>query len=704
MFTINDDLSIYATRGDTVFFTVTADENGVPYTFQAGDVLRMKIYEKKNAASVVLEKSFPVTAATQEFSILLTEEDTKIGDVISKHKDYWYEIELNPFTNPQTIIGYDEDGAKVFRLFPEGKDSEIPEVKPEDIPFVDAELDMTSNRPVQNQAVARAVVNLEAAYKTSQTAIAEKTGSTDKLVAGLGAELAVERARIDNLVTNEDNPAGDTEVQDMRVDFKGNVHASAGTSVRAGFAVQDEIVKSVLDTVYLPVEYEELDNMGFATNGDGEAILMENENAVLKYGVIKKTGYYNFAAPILIAKNELNDTEYQPYVSYDVEDRENVFIEAGSYFYAFSSGLVPQLRVSYIPENILVAISPNDEYSITANDEIAHTEIEGLLEENMLRINTGRYGLYCYPVQNGVMYRLQSAFFDYPAALYQLFGFAMATRFEKHCAYIKGGVSSNEGAIDIVLKAPIDGYLLVSNDTNTPGNFTLKKVTAISKVSNVARIENQPYKKLLTIGDSLSGNKNLWQPTAIELLKIPEYGILGGAGLTVSDQGADVNTIYNRVMAMELDSSVDLITFWGGYNDFSAARVLSSLKEQLDPETRDATTFYGGVLDCVEKILSTYPLKQVVMIGTTPFYVNGSWQFKTNKHGLKIVDYVNAFREVAEYYSIPFLDLLHTSGFNDYNYSTYYLDQTYWLHPNTEGHKLVGKKVAGFVKGLNGMY
>ena len=28
-------------------------------------------------------------------------------------------------TQPQTIIGYDEDGAKVFRLFPEGADAEV---------------------------------------------------------------------------------------------------------------------------------------------------------------------------------------------------------------------------------------------------------------------------------------------------------------------------------------------------------------------------------------------------------------------------------------------------------------------------------------------------------------------------------------------------------------------------------------------------
>ena len=56
--------------------------------------------------------------------VMLTSKETKFGELIHKPKDYWYEVELNPMTTPQTVIGYDEDGAKVFRLFPEGKDVE----------------------------------------------------------------------------------------------------------------------------------------------------------------------------------------------------------------------------------------------------------------------------------------------------------------------------------------------------------------------------------------------------------------------------------------------------------------------------------------------------------------------------------------------------------------------------------------------------
>lgn len=125
MFSLNDDKSIHATRGDIVFFSVSAEDDGKPYKFQAGDVVRIKVYGKKDAENVVLQKDFPVFENTEQVEIFLNKEDTKIGEVISKPKDYWYEVELNPETNPQTIIGYDEDGPKVFRLLPEGDD--IPE-------------------------------------------------------------------------------------------------------------------------------------------------------------------------------------------------------------------------------------------------------------------------------------------------------------------------------------------------------------------------------------------------------------------------------------------------------------------------------------------------------------------------------------------------------------------------------------------------
>lgn len=125
MFVINDDKSVYLTRGDIALISVGATiyENET-YMFCPGDVVRLRILEKKNCNVVVLQKDVLVQSETPTVDIRLTRNDTKIGNIISKPVDYWYEIELNPDTVPQTIVGYDVDGPKIFRLFPEGDDAD----------------------------------------------------------------------------------------------------------------------------------------------------------------------------------------------------------------------------------------------------------------------------------------------------------------------------------------------------------------------------------------------------------------------------------------------------------------------------------------------------------------------------------------------------------------------------------------------------
>lgn len=122
MYVVNDDLSIYCTRGDCCEFPVK-------HQFKQGDVVRFKATRKKDCETVVIQRDFVVEVEADEITITLTGEDTKIGEVISKPTDYWYEVELNPDTHPQTIIGYDEDGAKVFKLFPEGKDVDAEDIE-----------------------------------------------------------------------------------------------------------------------------------------------------------------------------------------------------------------------------------------------------------------------------------------------------------------------------------------------------------------------------------------------------------------------------------------------------------------------------------------------------------------------------------------------------------------------------------------------
>lgn len=120
MFVINDDMTIHATRGDAGAFNVQATLGDENYVFRNGDVVRFKVFEKKKCDRVVLQKDVRIDEETDTVLIFVEADEMKFGKVINKPVDYWYEVELNPEGHAQTIIGYDDDGAKILKLFPEG--------------------------------------------------------------------------------------------------------------------------------------------------------------------------------------------------------------------------------------------------------------------------------------------------------------------------------------------------------------------------------------------------------------------------------------------------------------------------------------------------------------------------------------------------------------------------------------------------------
>ena len=125
MFVILPDKTICLTRGDVANIIVSASlQDGTLYTFKQGDVVRLRVFKKRDCRCVVIQKDVEVSEPAESVTIKLTKTDTTIGDIISRPVDYWYEVEVNPDTEPQTIIGYDETGEKTFRLYPEGGDAD----------------------------------------------------------------------------------------------------------------------------------------------------------------------------------------------------------------------------------------------------------------------------------------------------------------------------------------------------------------------------------------------------------------------------------------------------------------------------------------------------------------------------------------------------------------------------------------------------
>ena len=122
MFIIDEDgTTLKVTRGQsgTITFGALTPE-GEPYTFQVGDVLRLNVTKVNKENSVVMSVDTIIQEETTEATISITSFDSKIGTVINKPTDYWYDIELNPDSAiAQMLLGYDDEGPKIFKLYPE---------------------------------------------------------------------------------------------------------------------------------------------------------------------------------------------------------------------------------------------------------------------------------------------------------------------------------------------------------------------------------------------------------------------------------------------------------------------------------------------------------------------------------------------------------------------------------------------------------
>lgn len=305
MFKVNEDNSIYVTRGDIVYLKVTATNNGSPYTFQPGEVLRVKVYGKKDCENIVLQKDFAVTNASASVEIILGENDTKIGETINKPTDYWYEVELNPFDNPQTIIGYDEDGAKLFRLFPEGDD--LPEYvpDPQDIPVVDDKLDMTSTRPVQNQVIARAFANLQGGYQEIHNAVATLR-ATPQMYGAVGDGVADDtdafmRAMAENAAIYI--PAGDYLVSDLTIN-KCEIIGARTSAVN----IKVKGVVRITNTYYPKIK-----NVCFLAVGEKRDALMVIDTSY--YGLFESVQFSNTSGKVNVGVH-LNGSDFCYYQAF----------------------------------------------------------------------------------------------------------------------------------------------------------------------------------------------------------------------------------------------------------------------------------------------------------------------------------------------------------------------------------------------------
>ena len=194
----------------------------------------------------------------------------------------------------------------------------------------------------------------------------------------------------------------------------------------------------------------------------------------------------------------------------------------------------------------------------------------------------------------------------------------------------------------------------------------------------------------LSLGDSIT-KANGYQPIVknkLGLLKVDNKG-LNGQTMAYQKTGKSTYSIAKDINYKEYD----LVTIFIGTNDFRYNKKLGNIVENYT-NGYDETTFIGSYQLLIERILSSNPYIDLVLITPLQRTRDGYDINFTNEAGSKLIDYVNAIKDLGEKYSLPVLDLYSTSGFTNQTMSVYTRDD---LHPNENGFERIGEKIYRFL-------
>lgn len=707
MFVLNDDLSIYATRGDIVFFTVTAEDDGVPHVFKAGDVVRIKIYGKKNANELVLQKDFPIVNDSEIVEIYLSKEDTKIGEVISKPKDYWYEVVVNDDTKPQTIIGYDEDGAKVFKLFPEGKD--ITEYIPdkEDIPFVDTELDLLSLRPVQNQAIARAIVSLRAAFDETDTYAKEKAEEVDQAVVGMRQELQVERSRIDTILSLPDgSTTNDARLEDICNGADGKKYGSPGEAVRSQFENVFERANTIsTGDLNQIVESDRYVVASSTVTNYPEDITAQTKTFMLdvqRYNGRWLTQVVHLLYSSVMYFRTGSVVNYQTHSSNFQDGLETTWgewVRVDAEEYGATDAEEQIIKYQTIDQNgvDLNTFNKRGNYTIAVTDSVNRPSINGgfalRVEENGSFVIQTVYG-----VQG-----------DYPKYW----------RIGRHATPMVWGAWFK---------------VATSKDVSNLSAQIAALSTEIGNLKNELGVDESNYYKIANMGDSIVGN--VQDSTSVSGFLAKTVGAstynLGFGGCRMSKHVAPWNSFcmykladaiatgdFSEQEAAALDTSVpsyfkdtvnamkvidfatiDIMTIAYGTNDFTSAKGLDNETDLYD------TNYFGGALRySIEKIGKAFPqIRFVIVAPCWRFWYDGSGNYlessdEREMNGIKLHDFVEKCIEIGKEYHLPIVNPYDEMAINALNRS-WWFNENDGTHPNEKGRKSLAKLMANTIRGM----
>ncbi len=197
-------------------------------------------------------------------------------------------------------------------------------------------------------------------------------------------------------------------------------------------------------------------------------------------------------------------------------------------------------------------------------------------------------------------------------------------------------------------------------------------------------------------GTGAGGPAISWTSHLGELLggaTVNNFGVKGSR-LAVKDDRDD--SFVERLDGVDADADVYLL--FGGVNDFSRNVPLGQMGST---STRE---FYGALDYLVRTITARSPEARLVVM--TPCKTSGKHEkdipgsFEQNHLGLTQEPYVAAVREVADYYSLPVIDLYAQSGISPFLPQHRELYMPDGLHYSPAGYERLALRIAAGLRAI----
>lgn len=479
--------------------------------------------------------------------------------------------------------------------------------------------------------------------------------------------------RISNIIANTGSTQGNSELVDIRVDYKGNTHTTAGDAVRAQFsdlnenkfdkssvvqttgASTDKVMSQKLLTDILNDICTDVN--GFVHSSPGDAIRNQVTNSNNDLTDIRGGGV-DFDSIELFKLKDCDKTTIIH--EYDVNIASTRWGTSVISAYIVPKSPITSIEVDcYIESDNIAEIK----FSVEDKDGKRYTNID-----NKIHINET---------------------ITFESAISSTLAINLSVTGSKYPLHYR-----------------IKRLIITYDNTKYDGvNFIINSSFCSGTISNIFteysgfETKNSKFKekKWIAVGDSLTDFSTLGSNVKNYVNYVSdktgiEYINKGVSGTGYWKGHTSNSAFYQRVSEFTEDN-VDVITIFGSFNDLgSESNIIGStiLGTYTDTTT---DTVCGCMNKTIDALIEKYPNALLGIIAPTPW--SNSRDYDIGK------TYTDKLKQIAEYRNIPYLDLFHKSNLRPWDESfraLYYKTKYDGAHPNTDGHKRIASNVIKFLE------